>query len=428
MKPRTRFQNSVLLLKKQLPPISEKQVKWAYEHCLGHYGKVMKKWTVCLDCGYTWKDCQPPLLTKLDGCICPQCGRKLTIDNTRKRVFKDSAYFGITTTYKQHQLFRLFFLESRVQYNKKPQYSCNEVVQRWIAKDGKNVTLSVPRAANLMYYDIWRWWEEMEIRQSSHIAYSILPYKTYPAVKYLAEIKRNGFRGNFYGLNPFHFFSLILENNLAETLLKCGEIEWFKFTYNNPRAVSKCWAAIKIALRHKYEIKDKHLWIDYIELLLYFNKDIRNPKIIFPEKLHDEHDRLVRKKRQLQEMQKLAKKKEEAIKNEEPYKRSKGKYLGIEFSDGQIQIGVLQSVQDFIEEGDIMQHCVFTNEYFAKQDSLILSARMDARRLETIEVSLRNYSVVQSRGKRNVNTEFHERIVKLVESNMNLIKKYSRAN
>ena len=75
-----------------------------------------------------------------------------------------------------------------------------------------------------------------------------------------------------------------------------------------------------------------------------------------------------------------------------------------------------------------MQHCVFTNEYFAKQDSLILSARMDARRLETIEVSLRNYSVVQSRGKRNVNTEFHERIVKLVESNMNLIKKYSRAN
>ena len=144
--------------------------------------------------------------------------------------------------------------------------------------------------------------------------------------------------------------------------------------------------------------------------------------------MHDEHDRLVRKKRQLQEMQKLAKKKEEAIKNEEPYKRSKGKYLGIEFSDGQIQIGVLQSVQDFIEEGDIMQHCVFTNEYFAKQDSLILSARMDARRLETIEVSLRNYSVVQSRGKRNVNTEFHERIVKLVESNMNLIKKYSRAN
>ena len=45
-----------------------------------------------------------------------------------------------------------------------------------------------------------------------------------------------------------------------------------------------------------------------------------------------------------------------------------------------------------------MQHCVFTNEYYLKADSLILSATIDGKRIETIEVSLKRMEVVQSRG------------------------------
>ena len=43
-----------------------------------------------------------------------------------------------------------------------------------------------------------------------------------------------------------------------------------------------------------------------------------------------------------------------------------------------------------------MHHCVFTNEYYLKADSLILSATIDGKRIETIEVSLKRMEVVQS--------------------------------
>mgnify|MGYP000296788918 FL=1 len=51
-----------------------------------------------------------------------------------------------------------------------------------------------------------------------------------------------------------------------------------------------------------------------------------------------------------------------------------------------------------------MHHCVFTNEYYLKADSLILSATIDGKRIETIEVSLKRMEVVQSRGVCNKNT------------------------
>ena len=56
---------------------------------------------------------------------------------------------------------------------------------------------------------------------------------------------------------------------------------------------------------------------------------------------------------------------------------AKGKYLGIAFSDGEIEVRVLQSVQEFIEEGKTMHHCV--ERYHDKSDSLILSARIADR-------------------------------------------------
>ena len=69
-----------------------------------------------------------------------------------------------------------------------------------------------------------------------------------------------------------------------------------------------------------------------------------------------------------------------------------------------------------------MQHCVFTNKYDSKSDSLILTARIGNKRIETVEVNLKTLSVVQSRGVCNNNTEYHDRIIKLVKKNMNLIR------
>ena len=61
---------------------------------------------------------------------------------------------------------------------------------------------------------------------------------------------------------------------------------------------------------------------------------------------------------------------------------------------------------------------MFRCEYYAKPDSIILSAHdLSGVRLETVEFSIMQGKVVQSRGVCNSNTEYHDRIIKLVNDN-----------
>lgn len=95
-------------------------------------------------------------------------------------------------------------------------------------------------------------------------------------------------------------------------------------------------------------------------------------------------------------------------------------FFGLVFSDNLIFVKVIESVEEMETEGRLMHHCV--GGYHNKVDSLILSATIDGKRIETIEVSLRTLKVVQSRGVCNSNTEYHDRIIRLVEDNAGLIQ------
>ena len=110
------------------------------------------------------------------------------------------------------------------------------------------------------------------------------------------------------------------------------------------------------------------------------------------------------------------------MKYEEQYLKDKAKYLGVRMQEGNIVIQILQSVQEFAEEGAAMHHCVYACNYFKKKDSLILSASVDGKRTETIELNLKTLQIVQSRGVCNQNTEYHDRILSLVNKNINLIR------
>ena len=109
--------------------------------------------------------------------------------------------------------------------------------------------------------------------------------------------------------------------------------------------------------------------------------------------------------------------------HEEEYRNQKAGFFGLSFTDGTIHVRVLESVREFYEEGKAMHHCVFSNEYYLKPDSLILSATMDGKRVETVEVGLESFKILQSQGVNNTCTEHHQRILNLVTSNMNLIRK-----
>ena len=102
------------------------------------------------------------------------------------------------------------------------------------------------------------------------------------------------------------------------------------------------------------------------------------------------------------------------------------KFFDLEFASGELNIQPLKSIDEFKEEGDELKHCVFTNEYYLKVNSLILSARVSGVRTETIEINLKTFKIMQSRGLNNKSTQYHNQIVELVKNNISKIKKTMR--
>lgn len=438
MKPRTRIQKEIAQLSKRLPKLSKAQRAYAFEHCFKHYAHRTKKGIItCLECGHQWKS-EHHLAESICGCTCPHCGKQLEMLDTRKRVFREMEYFCIITTCKQYQVLRYFSTKMYRKVGQSAEYSIKEVVQRWIAPNGKTETIARLRCMSIFYYDVWNLYSDMEIRTNNqHRAYDINPYCTYPKMRIIPELKRNGFNGSLHNLSPFDLFTAILKNSKQETLLKAGQIAVLRYSINTYFKLEEYWASIKICIRNGYTITDASMWKDYIDLLRYFGKDSNNPKYVCPTDLQAEHDRLMDKKNQIMEKEReqqrirMAQRRIEAERQKAErlerakteYALKKANFLDLNITDGFIFISVLQNVEDFYEEGKAMHHCVYSNEYYNRDNSLILSARIDGKRVETIEVNLENLSIIQSRGACNQDTEYHDRIVSLVNKNMKLIRK-----
>ena len=178
-------------------------------------------------------------------------------------------------------------------------------------------------------------------------------------------------------------------------------------------------------MRNNYVVKDTSMWFDYLDLLGDEGKDLRNAHYVCPDNLNSAHDFYMERKRRKEEKERRQRdmKQMEALKKyEKKYEKLKSRFFDLNISDGNIIIVPLKSLDEFRQEGQIMHHCVFTNNYFRKKDSLILSARIGEKHIETIEVDLSKFQVIQSRGICNKDTEYHGRIIDLVKKNMNLIR------
>jgi hypothetical protein len=214
-----------------------------------------------------------------------------------------------------------------------------------------------------------------------------------------------------------------LTDSRAETLVKAGQTKILRhFIGKGFNMIDNYWRSIKICIRNNYHISDADNWCDYIDLLRFFKKDLHNAKYVCPNDLNAEHDRYVRKKRAFQNREKSATAREKALQAETEFKTMKSKFFGIEFSDGVIQIRMLNSVAEIMHEGDKLHHCVFASNYHLRPDSLILSACVNGKSLETIEFSLSQMKVVQCRGVHNKETEYHNQIIELVNQNKRLIQ------
>lgn len=426
MKPTKPIEKQVVELSQKLQPITAAQMSWAVDSCLGNNAVRSRKTLYCLECGHSWKSEDSLLISTVTGCDCHACGKELKITNTQN----ESAYFAILTTKAGFQLVRMIWVQKSY-YKGTPAFAwTSEVMQHWIDKSGKVTTLAKRVNGMSRYFDQWIFDSDLEVRTcgsyKAQSRYDIQPYKIYPGRSIIPELKRNGFSGHFYDRAPHKFFSLLLSVPAAETLLKSRQITMLSYLQLHPKDVENNWQSIKICIRNKYLIKDPSIWIDYIELLKHFGKDTSNAFYVCPADLRKAHDRLVEKKKRIERKKKLAELKSQMIEQQKEYEKQKSMFFGLCFQSDDIVIKPLATVEEFMIEGDELHHCVYERKYFTKKNSLILSARIDEKPIETIELSLSEMKIVQARGAGNKSTKYHKQILGLVNSNIHLVRNAMR--
>ncbi|PMC08768.1 PcfJ domain-containing protein [Hoylesella timonensis] len=422
MKPRNKFEKAVLAESKSLRPITKQQSKWAFRECIDHFAyRLPKGRTTCMDCGYSW------VMDKhRETCTCPHCRAKLQVKETFQRKLQQKHYFTTLTACGEYQVLRMFLLVAEMEKGCKAEYYALEIGQYWWSAQGRKALIAIQRILG-HYVDTFSYCTPMAIRNDNE-AYRYAAYsQIYPKFKVSDTLRRNGFKDDFHDIPPTTLIPALLSDSRAETLMKSGRTDHLRYFLGKRRAFDECWQSYKIAVRNGYEMADISLWCDYVDTLFRLGKDIHNPKFLCPTDLKSEHDRRHEELLRLREREEIEQKQKKAMEDEKRFKELKSKFFGICFTDGTIQVHVLESVQEHLEEGVSMHHCVFSNGYYLKEDSLILSATIEGKRIETIEVSLRTLEVVQSRGACNKNTEYHDQIVNLVNANRRLISQRMKA-
>ncbi|MEN9919569.1 MAG: hypothetical protein RL662_2005 [Bacteroidota bacterium] len=426
MKPKNKFQQRIVEASKSLPKLTKAQIQWGYANTIEHIGRRTDKGKItCTKCGHSWQG-HGELISTLLGCDCPNCKADLKILTTKKQVFSGSYYMTIITAHKDYQVVRTVMVKCSAKVGKLPEYSHSEVMQRWIAPDGKHCTFArLRQTMGTCYYDSWIFHTPLELRdENSNNKFCINVYdridtgEIYPRQKLIPELKRTGLKKELYGQKPLNLFRLLLTDSRAETLMKTANTKLLKRIMDSgwTLSIDNCWASIRISIRNNYKIKDAIMWLDYIDMLRFFGKDLHNAKYVCPTDLKAEHDRYVAKRAKADAQAEI----EKQLEREAEYREAKEKFFGLMFSDGLISIRVLESVAEIITEGKVMHHCV--GGYYSKADSLIFSACIDNKRIETIEISISQLKIIQSRGVCNKITKHHDRIIQLVEQNIPLIE------
>lgn len=436
MKPRTEREREVMRLHASLPAITKAKREWAIDNCFDAVGYICKGIVWCTKCGGQFEKKTSDLSVSLkveDKAVCPHCGRKLELKVSRKKKIKDTAYMTVLTTQGRWQVFRHYLVDRamyRVSGNlagcDKPSFYVWEVVQNWIDEHGGELVVARPRKPVMGYYDSWDVSKKMELRKrwSGYTLdpYNINVYTEYPRKKVLDIFKRNGYKGkNPTGMSTMDMFKLIVCQNMAETLLKAEQYGLLELMKNRGRL--PYWHSIKIAIRRGYKLNyhDATLWTDMVDALDFVGKDTHNAHYLCPDNLKEAHDYWLHEKQKKINKAAAEKKRKEPLYWEEEYRKRRERFYGLSLTDGRIVVEVIKSVKEMQDEADHMHHCVMSNEYYKKEDSLIMSAKEQGERLETIEVNLKTMKVVQSYGKYNSLTKRHAEILRLVNSNLSKI-------
>lgn len=425
-------------MSRKLPALTEAQTAYPFERLFPKVGYYLKKGEVwCQCCGHVDKVLKSMLAISIEVAshICPKCGANLKLRHWNRgkgKYSNEGIRYSVVRSFKGWMVVRTFDVQRNNTKGEPTDFFMSEVYQNWIDENGKEIILG-KRYTRSPYYFNWDYSGGMDVKRHNHTAtgyfeledvFDVSRNDFYPRASVTPLLRRNGWTSKILSLRVSVVDAIcqLLKNPVAETMVKTGQMSVFEYMLQKGNYIIPYPHALNICNRNHYIVKDAALWFDYLDALAYLNADTHNAHYVCPSNLNKAHDLWVRKKAKVEAKRKLEERRKEIAAADAEYKKVKGRFLDIRFSDGIISVSVLQSVEEFFEEGETMHHCVYSNGYYKKENSLILSARIEEKPVETVEVNLGTLRIIQSRGVCNKNTEYHDRIINLVERNIDLIR------
>ncbi|MBF4484411.1 PcfJ domain-containing protein [Flavobacterium sp. CSZ] len=440
MKPKTRLQVEVLHLHNTCLSPAKQHENYLISKFEFFYTTHYKNF-ICLECNQMWKPKMDKWKEEIVGVECPSCSKKLKYIKTGSKGQVSRFVVGsIVEVVGRFQVFRYVSLWKYMDKSKKPDYSLDPLFEEWIDYDKDKSTI-VGRCTG-PFRDGFTC-TDYEIRYVNKNAYwsrdNYFHYESdyiCPGAEYLPRFHYYKLDNKALEADPRTLLRKLKNNSQFETIFKLENKELLKHALKED-SYSRYFNQIKIALRHKYVIKDPGIWFDYVSLLKSLNKDINNPTLILPRNLKKSHNEYVAIRRRKNEIERKRREEENRIRQfeiqEEQRKRADAEeilrgikekaFQDFKFKSGKIEIVALLKEEDVKLEGEILDHCVYENEYHKKNGILLMSARIKGERLETIEISLASFSIIQSRGYDNEPTAYHDEIIAIVRQNMGKISR-----
>lgn len=443
---KTQKKQIVTHLAKSLRPLTPAQREFMERDVIRHhifYSSPARCW--CSHCGKEFA------LSEIHAGACPHCGVKSEMKKSRANRFDDFFYSAIITTRGDWQIVRYFLIRAHVQregynggkygYTYAPSYEITEVLRKWY---NPTENVSATESVNLVAFPNYR--------QIPYALYSDLSYcsraqeqndyrtewflkKLYPKGRILPYYAKRGMTMKNAGeLDIDSFATKVDKTPYAETLLKMGYVELANSCLYDGYKWHSSEKKIRIAIRHGMDFSKIKLsdYYDYLDLLSRYKMDTMNPIYLAPADFWAEHDRLVaRRERERQEEERRRKERmrllelEREAKTKELSKKRQALWGSFVIKGYGMVFTPLLTVNDYQSEGKAMHHCV--GQYADRENSLILSARMNGKRVETIEVNLTTFRVVQSRAVCNGTSEHHKEILELMDKNMSRIRKIAKS-
>jgi hypothetical protein len=423
MKPRNKKQERILAMSGQLRPLSNAQMQWALNYTINHFAYRLKNGkAVCLKCGHEWN-------ANEGVCRCPHCGISLEVKTTKERVRKDKSYFNIITAKGGYQVIRMFLMSVELRKGMVAEPSFQEIGQYWLDENGNATVVGLRRTIG-WYVDSFDYCSKLELRRDNDAFQFIADQWVYPRIKVTDTIKRNGFDGHTYDINPLTLFKELLTNPKAETLMKSGDVEMLRYLCHSPFNADEIdfyWKSIKVAKRAGFEFEDAQMWMDYIKMLERMGKDLHSPVLVAPQDLQTVHDLYSAKveRQRIKAQREKDRKKAEA--DEAKFEELKGRYIGLVMTDGEIVVHTLNSVAEYYDEGSRQHICVGSAGYYLKENSLVFTAKIKGQTIATIEISLKDYSIIQCRAFANKVCQYQDRIAQIISDNIKMIAERKRA-